>query len=240
MATLGTAPARPADAVPLLDRLRVLQRLRLAGVALVCLCAVLAPDVLAPGREDAVLGSLLYGVVVLMGTVLSWLQPVRRHAVVLFSALLTLDGIWLAWTSYMTGSVDSPVRYLVLLHVAAVALAGSARSGLKVALWHSLLVYSVHTAEQVGVLVPTSNGITASTLQSSAVFVVILWLVTVSTSALSSVNERELRRRKHDLEALTSYAEDVERAAHPQDVARLLLDSMVKTFSRGAGEDDAA
>ena len=235
MATLGTAPARPADAVPLLDRLRVLQRLRLAGVALVCLCAVLAPDVLAPGREDAVLGSLLYGVVVLMGTVLSWLQPVRRHAVVLFSALLTLDGIWLAWTSYMTGSVDSPVRYLVLLHVAAVALAGSARSGLKVALWHSLLVYSVHTAEQVGVLVPTSNGITASTLQSSAVFVVILWLVTVSTSALSSVNERELRRRKHDLEALTSYAEDVERAAHPQDVARLLLDSMVKTydFSRG-------
>jgi two-component system cell cycle response regulator len=150
---------------------------------------------------------------------------------VLFSAMLIGDGVWLAWTAYVSGSLASPVRYLVLLHVGAVALLASYRTGLKLALWHSLLLYAVYNGEQTGVLVPTAPAaVGVSAGQQLAVFVVVLWLVTVSTSSLSAVNERELRRRRLDLEALTTFAERVERAVDSKNVARLLLDSVVDTL----------
>jgi hypothetical protein len=41
--------------VPVAERLRVTQYLRLAAIGLLLLCAVLAPQALAPGRRQAVL-----------------------------------------------------------------------------------------------------------------------------------------------------------------------------------------
>jgi two-component system cell cycle response regulator len=154
--------------------------------------------------------------------------------VLLFSVMLIADGGWVAWTSYVSGGAGSPVRLLLLLHVGAVALLASYRTGLKIALWHSLLLYSVHTAEDLGVLVRTSpRSEEVSGTQELVVFVVVLWLVAISTSALSAVNERELRRRRLDLEALTAFAERVESVALPHEVARLLLESVLETSDAG-------
>ncbi|GAC1439314.1 MAG: hypothetical protein NVSMB55_00360 [Mycobacteriales bacterium] len=224
---------RAAESVPVAERLRVTQYLRVAAIGLLFLCAGLAPQALAPGRRQAVLTTLVYAAVVLCGEALS--RILRDRVVVLFSAMLIIDGLWLAWASYVTGSLSSPVRYLVLLHLGAVALLASYRTGLKLALWHSLLLLAAFDGQQPGGwLRPTEPGDVSSVLGSAqtrlSVFVVVLWLVAVSTSALSAVNERELRRRRHDLEALTGLAESLERTADSASVARTLLDSVVGAF----------
>jgi diguanylate cyclase (GGDEF)-like protein len=230
----GAAQVRAAESVPVAERLRVTQYLRVSAIGLLLLCAALAPQALAPGRRQAVLTTLAYAGIVLVGEVLS--RILRDRVVVLFSALLIIDGLWLAWASYVTGSLSSPVRYLVLLHLGAVALLASYRTGLKLALWHSLLLLAVYNGQQQpgGWLTPTEptdlNTLLGGQQTRLAVFVVVLWLVAVSTSALSAVNERELRRRRHDLEALTDLAESLERTADSASVARTLLDSVVDTF----------
>jgi diguanylate cyclase (GGDEF)-like protein len=229
----GVASVRAAESVPVAERLRVTQYLRVAAIGLLLLCAFLAPAALAPGRRQAVLTTLVYACIVILGEGLS--RILRDRVVVLFSALLIIDGLWLAWASYVTGSLSSPVRYLVLLHLGAVALLASYRTGLKLALWHSLLLLAVYNGQQDGGwLTPTEpadlNTLLGGQQTRLAVFVVVLWLVAVSTSALSAVNERELRRRRHDLEALTDLAESLERTADSASVARTLLDSVVDTF----------
>jgi diguanylate cyclase (GGDEF)-like protein len=230
----GAAQVRAAESVPVAERLRVTQYLRVAAIGLLLLCAGLAPQALAPGRRQAVLATLGYAAIVLSGEGVS--RILRERVVLLFSALLIVDGLWLAWASYVTGSLSSPVRYLVLLHLGAVALLASYRTGLKLAMWHSLLLLAVYNGQQQpgGWLTPTEpselNGLLGSAETRLAVFVVVLWLVAVSTSALSAVNERELRRRRHDLEALTDLAESLERTADSASVARTLLDSVVDTF----------
>jgi diguanylate cyclase (GGDEF)-like protein len=232
--TAGAAQVRAAESVPVAERLRVTQYLRVAAIGLLLLCAGLAPQALAPGRRQAVIATLAYAAIVLLGEGLSRL--LRERVVLLFSALLIVDGLWLAWASYVTGSLSSPVRYLVLLHLGAVALLASYRTGLKLALWHSLLLLTVYNGQQKpgGWLTPTEphavSGLLGSEQTRLSVFVVVLWLVAVSTSALSAVNERELRRRRMDLEALTDLAESLERTADSASVARTLLDSVVDTF----------
>ena len=229
------AASRSTDAVPLGERLRVTQLLRLAAIGLLLLCALLAPDSLQPHAGQAVAATLVYLLVVGLAEVVSRLVANRK--VVVFSAMLIVDGIWLAWATYLTGSLGSPVRYLVLLHLGAVALLASYRTGLKLAMWHSLLVYASYNAQLVpdgaerGVL-PRTGVLPASGSEGEqlAVFITVLWLVAISTSALSAINERELRRRRGDLEALTDLAESLERAVDSSNIARSLLDSVIDTF----------
>lgn len=226
-----TASRRPSDAVPLGERLRVLQALRAAGVGLLLLCATLAPEVLAPGRRPAVVCTLLYVAVVLLAEAVTRLRA--SLLVPVFSGLLIVDGLWLTWTSYLTGGVTSPLRYLLLLHLAAVALVASYRTGLKIALWDSLLLWALHEAVRGGSLTPNDAPVGSPTTPL-VVFVTVLWLVAIATAALSAVNERELRRQRLDLEALNDLAEQLERSTEPLDVARTLLDATVTgDFLRG-------
>jgi diguanylate cyclase (GGDEF)-like protein len=231
-ASNGAAQIRVAESVPVAERLRVTQYLRLAAVGLLMGCAFAAPQVLGDSRRQAITATFVYLGVVVFGEGLSRL--LKERVVLLFSALLIIDGLWLAWTSYLTGGSTSPVRYLVLLHLGAVALLASYRTGLKLAMWHSLLLLAAYNGQQPdGWLSPepevTAN-LAGSAEQRLIVFVVVLWLVAVSTSALSAINERELRRRRLDLEALTELAEALERTVDSAAVARTLLDSVIDTF----------
>ncbi|MCW2614300.1 MAG: diguanylate cyclase [Frankiales bacterium] len=239
--------SRSTDAVPLSERFRVTQLLRAAAVALLLVCAALAPEALQPRLSEALTATLAYAVAVGAAEVLRRL--VSRRAVAVFSGLLIVDGVWLAAAMHLTGGLQSPVRFAILLHLGAVALLASYRTCLKLALWHSLLMWVVFQAQQGsggrdGVLAPTTPALEfgPSDGQQLAVLVTVLWLVAVSTSALSAINERELRRRRGDLEALTELAEALEKAADSGSVARSLLDSVVDShgFARGlvlAGPD---
>ena len=216
--------------VPVGERMRVTQLMRAAGIGLVLLCAALAPESLVPYRTAAVKWTLGYALVVALSVPLQ--RVFAQRLVVLFGAMLIIDGVWLAWVTYLTGGLTSPLRYAVLLHLGAVALLASYRTGLKLAMWHSLLLVTVYNGQRGGVLVTTDVRVpgTGSQEQHVVVFVVVLWLVAVSTSALSAVNERELRRRRMDLEALTELAEQLERTTDSASVARALLDSAVESF----------
>ena len=231
--TATVTQVRTGDRVSMRERLRVTQYLRITAVALVLSCAVLAPQALSSGGRKAVVVTAAYVAVVLLGEALA--RRMHERIAVLFCALLLIDGVWLAWASYLTGSLSSPIRYLVLLHLGAVALLATYRTCLTLAVWHSLLLLAIHRGQQPGGGLRSTEPAALGSLIGSAqtrlvVFVVVLWLVALSTAALSAVNERELRRRRHELEALTDLAEALERTADSASVARTLLDSVVDTF----------
>ena len=91
-----------------------------------------------------------YSALTLLGYAL-W-RFVRRQAVTLFGALLIIDGVFLAWIAQATGGSASPLRYLILLHLVVVALLASYRTGLKLAMWHSLLLWVGYQAQKSGVM----------------------------------------------------------------------------------------
>lgn len=229
-----TAAPRTGEAVPVAERLRVMQCVRVAAGLLVLLLAATMPDVMGIGRRPAVLTTLLYLGVVVLAEVLA--RVAKEHLVLLFSGTLMIDGIYLSWVGYLTGGVTSPLRYAVLLHLGAVALIASYRTGLKLALWHSLLIYVLYNAVDSGALVRTSPTLgQGSESERLVIFVVVLWLVAISTASLSALNERELRRRRRDLEALNDLAEQLERTSDSSSTARTLLDSAIETFGFSRG-----
>ena len=221
----------PGDAVPVSERFRITQALRIAAVGLILLCHLLAPDTLQPDRNNLLPWTL--GYLVVIGAVEGLARLIPRHTLVVFSGMLMLDGVWLAWATYLTGSTASPLRYAMLLHLGAVCLIASYRTGIKLAVWHTLLLFTIRNMIAGNVLTdtsPTNLSGYGSADHRLAIFVVVLWLVAISTSTLSAINERELRRRRGDLEALTSLAEQIERTDDSSSVARTLLDAAVTTY----------
>ena len=236
-------PARPTgaatrsnDAVPVAERLKVTQLLRLAAITLLLLCAVLAPDSLKPGLNEAVASTLGYAGLTAVAELAR--RFLRNRAGLVFSAMLLIDGIWLAVAMYYTGSLSSPVRFAIVLHLGAVALLASYRTSLRMAMWHSLLMLAAHAAQHVGgddrtpflPLTTPRLEFGPSDGQRLAVMITVLWLVVVLTAAISAFTERELRRHRRDLEVLTDLADSLERAVDSNNVARNLLDSVIDTF----------
>ncbi|MDX6256207.1 MAG: hypothetical protein QOJ11_2541 [Frankiales bacterium] len=217
-----TAPRSEAPGlVPLADRLRYLQFLRLAMVA-----PILLTSVVEPGQSTLPLryvwalcaGYLLFT----LPTVRAW-RLTRTSAISVFGGSLLVDGVFLGVTTYGSGGLTSPVRYLVLLHVVSVTLCASFRTGLKIAVWHSLLIgsaYQLQTAHIVHAAgAPRVNDLTAN--------IVAVLLVTAATASFGAVNERELRRRNYDLHALSQFAFALETVSSAEDVAGALVDAVV-------------
>ena len=221
-----------ADLVPLADRMRYLQGFR----ALVAV-AVVAVAWLSADRLDGTLGGVAlvtaaYVVLTIATLAARWLP--RGGTVALFGLTLMLDGVYLAWASYVTGGAGSPARYLILLHLMTVALLASYRTGMKLALWHSLLLIVVYQAQQGGLLRPLEDdpvplGI-ATPFQQLIAFSAAFWFVALAAATFSAINERELRRRRYDLEALAVMAARMEEARDPGPIAEALLDGVVETF----------
>src|SRR4051794_12530466 len=82
----------------------------------------------------------------------------RRRGLWLFGGLLMLDGVYLAAAAYLTGGTSGSVRYLVLVHLGAVTLLASYRTGVKLALWHSLLQLCAFYASRAGILQGQGRG----------------------------------------------------------------------------------
>src|SRR5205085_8771860 len=144
----------------------------------------------------------------------------------LFGALLARDGISLSWGSYATVGTVSLLRYLFLLVLVAVALLASYRTCMKLALWHSMLLFVVYYAQQAHILDPLPDAVRVlpgTEFQRLTAYVVAFWMVAIGTAAFSAVNERELRRRKYDLEALTQMAGRLEEARSSADVGQMLV-----------------
>ena len=229
--------------VSLGERMGYLQALRAALALVVLVSALVARDVVGASLEDLL--PVTVGYLVLSATGEGLRRAGRIRGLLTVGGMLLVDGVFLAWVLYVTGGTQSPLRFLVYVHLIAVTLLASYRTGLKIALWHSLLFFVVFYA-QVSGIVPQLDSAAEATVRSrpSAFNVLAFWVVALATTAFSSVNERELRRRKEDVEALAGMAARLEPRHQPREVAGELLESVCATFgfARGAvagGQGDA-
>lgn len=215
------APASAPEIASLAERMVYMQALRVSFVVAVIASSLLVPDLIGASLGDVVAVSGAYVVASLLVEVVR--RRVRRRAIAVVEGMLLIDAAYLALVAYATGGVQSPLRFLVYLHIIAVTLLTSPRSGMKIAIWHALLFFVTFYAEASGILPPV---VADEGTQGAPSFfnVVPLIVVAAGTMAFSSVNERELRRRKSDLETLTETAERLEDASDPREIARIVLE----------------
>ena len=230
---------QPAEIASLADRMGYLQALRVGFACVVVASAVFAAHIVGDSvAELAAVTGVYLGV-----TVLAQIARLvtKSRGLALVAVALLIDGLYLGWVMYLTGAAQSPLRFLVYLHIVAVTLLASYRTGLKVALWHSLLTFVMLYLQVAGILrVITSASELATTstaqLQRLSVFnVTAFWLVALGTAAFSAMNERELRRRKVDVEALAELARDLEEITQPPEIANALLAKVTETFGFDRG-----
>jgi two-component system cell cycle response regulator len=152
-----------------------------------------------------------------------------RGLPVLFTMLL-VDGVYIAWVMYATGGSQSILRFLVFVHIVAVSLAASYRTGLKITLWHSLVFFVVYLLQIEGIIDRVET-LPEETFRRQSIWLVTgFWLVAIVTAAFSALNERELRRRRTDLEALTEMGEDLGRLSSPPDIAHVFVERVCASF----------
>ena len=233
MASSATARtrARTSDFVNLAERMGYMQALR-GGFAVV----VLASGLFAEGVIGASFADLLLltaGYLVLSATIEGLRQIGRARGIWIVGGMLLVDAVYLAWVMYSTGGTQSPLRFLVYLHIVAVTLLASYKTGLKITLWHSLLFFVVFYAQVSGILEPVeATGIVGGAVETSpSIFnVTAFWLVAIGTAAFSALNERELRRQRNHLEALTEMSLEMEQVSKPSEIAQSLIDKVNEAF----------
>jgi signal transduction histidine kinase len=206
-----------------------------AGFAL----AVLVVGFVAPDVRGVSMGLLALGTCAYMVPALALPPAVRKlsrePAVLVSGVLLLFDGVYLTWVTYATGGVDSQLRFLLFVHVVAVTLIASSRTGLKVAAWNSLLLLVVLYAQAAELIetketLPVLPGQGEHFLLFAMLNVAALWAVALVTAAFSSVNERELRAQKVDLHQLSAMVREIDARTDASDIPRILLDKLSAVF----------
>lgn len=224
------APGQRPDYVALSDRMTYLLGLRLAFAVIVVVGGAARPEVLGVPLSMVAVGSAAY---VLWSALGEWTRRrVSGHEFALLSALLLTDGLYLAAAMYVTGGTQSPMRFLIYLHLVAVSLLASYRTGLKVALWHSLLLFVVLYA-QAAQLIPSVDVVPGRAIEFDrmpVLYVTSFWLFALATSAFSAINERELRNRRTDLQALVDIGARLDDATDPVRLSQAVLDGLAERF----------
>ncbi|MEA2498234.1 MAG: hypothetical protein QOH26_639, partial [Actinomycetota bacterium] len=220
------------------ERLGYLQALRGIFVALVLFSGRYASRSIGVDLEELLPACLAYAGPLLLTEILRRAGKLSRLVV---GIMLVVDALFLAWVTYVSGGLDSPLRFLIYTHLVAVTLLTSHRTGLKIALLHLVLLFATFQAQIIGILPPEGSLATAirqdlSVYQPLLLGALSLVLVAMGTAPFSSLNERELRRRKGDLEILARLTEELENAEGGDHVARTLLETVCETFGfeRGA------
>jgi diguanylate cyclase (GGDEF)-like protein len=216
------------------DRMGYLLILRLAMAVVTVAWAAIRPEALGMPFTTLLGVTAGYAGIAVASEILR--RRMRRGFMVMSLALL-VDGVFLAYAMYITGATQSPLRFLIYLHLVAVSLLASYRTGLKVALWHSLLLFVVLYA-QAAMLVPpvdVTPGRGIDFDRMPVLNVTSFWLFALATSIFSAMNERELRQRRADLQALVDLGARLDDVADPVLQARVVLDGLSARFGFARG-----
>ena len=212
------------------DRMAALLALRFAMAAIVAGWALLRPEVLGIGLIPLLAVSAGY---LLVAVTDEWARRTsRRRGLPLITLMLLIDGLYLAWAMYVTGGTQSPLRFLVYLHLVAVSLLASYRTGLKLALWDSLLLMVVLYA-QAALLVPAVDIVAGAAIEFERMpllNVMSFLLFALATSVFSAMNERELRHRRADLQTIVDIGARLDDMSDPVRQAITVLDGLVERF----------
>jgi signal transduction histidine kinase len=237
---LASRRAKPSDLVSLSERMGYLRLMRVVLAVTVLILGTLAPGIRSVGLA-ALAG--MSGIYLLLDAAPPFTRALRRtNLLPVIGGTLLLDGIYLAWVMYATGGATSPLRFLLYLHIVAVTLLASYRTGLKITAWHSLLFFVVFYAQSAG-LIEVKETILAALPGRGQHFQLVsmltvagMWAVALGTATLSAVSERELRGQKIDLEQLSATVAEIDQRASASDIPNILLDRLCEVFgfSRGA------
>jgi diguanylate cyclase (GGDEF)-like protein len=225
-----TAPSNRHEVTALADRMGHLLLLRIAIGAVVVMWALLRPEALGIGFAELAGLTGAYLAVAAAGEVAR--RRSARFGYWILTALLLLDGVYLAAAMYVTGGTQSPIRFLVYLDLVAVSLLASYRTGLKIALWHSLLFFVVLYA-QAALFIPAVDvipGVAITFDQMPVLNVTAFWLFALATCLFSALNERELRLRRGDLEAIVDVGTTLDDVRDPVLQSRIVLDGVMDRF----------
>jgi len=166
------------------------------------------------------------------------LRGTRRR--VLFQlALLPADSIYLVLLTVPSGGAQSDFIWIFTVQLISVTLLAGRRTGLRVALWDSALLLAV-TFLRLGGSVAQLLGVQQAYTPSAGEVVVrtsSFWAVALCTAWFSALSERELRRQKDQLDALSAMARSMEEVMETADegldasaVVPVLLASVLETF----------
>lgn len=220
-----------ADYSALSDRMTYLLALRVAFAAIVLVVGAARPEVLGLPLAAVAAGGAAYVALSALGEWARRRAPGRGFA--LLNTLLIVDGLYLAVAMYATGGTQSPMRFLIYLHLVAVSLLASYRTGLKVALWHSLLLF-VGLYAQAAQLVPSIDVLPGREIEFDrmpVLYVTSFWLFALATSVFSAINERELRLRRTDLQALVDIGALLDDSTDPVRQSQTVLDGLGERFA---------
>ena len=220
---------RSDDYTALSDRMGYLLVLRLAMAAVTIAWAAIRPEALGTSFNTLLAVTGAYVAVAVLSEIVR--RRMRRGFMVMSLALL-VDGVFLAYAMYMTGATQSPLRFLIYLHLVAVSLLASYRTGLKVALWHSLLLFVVLYAQAATLIAPVDviPGAAIDFERMPVLNVTSFWLFALATSIFSAMNERELRQRRADLQVLVDIGARLDDVSDPVLQARIVLDGLAERF----------
>ncbi|MDQ3574519.1 MAG: sensor domain-containing diguanylate cyclase [Actinomycetota bacterium] len=214
-------------------------------VAAVLISAAVWPDTIGATQSDIAPVTAAYALLTVAVEVVR--RALKRRSLALLGCLLLADGLWIAAVVALTGGPRSVLAVLVGLHVVAVTLLASYRTGLKIAVWHSLLFVTAHwlaSADDIGPWkwkpLPEPHGDPVPLVVASVVTFLVL---AIGTAAFSALNERELRRGRKMLRGLVAMGEELQDVRSPDEVGPVLLRCVLRTFGapRGAvtiGDED--
>ncbi len=154
----------------------------------------------------------------------------RRRWLVLINLMLIFDGLFIATVLADSGPSRSVLLFLAYMHVVSVTLLVGFRTGLKIAAWHSILLLTVYYLMLAGWLNESDvfgPGVNKN-LMSKELEVAqacALWLVAIVTAVFSSLNERELRRRKGELTIIADLSSAIEQTRRPSEILQALVDT---------------
>ena len=217
------------------DRMAALLMLRLAMATIVAGWALLRPEVLGIGLLPllAVSGGTSRSPSPTSGRAGPPARPSAHHGDAPHRRAVPRLG------DVRHGRHQSPLRFLLYLHLVAVSLLASYRTGLKLALWDSLLLLVVLYG-QAAQLVPAVDVIGGTAIEFERMpflNVMSFWLFALATSVFSAMNERELRHRRADLQTIVDIGARLDDMSDPIRQSVTVLEGLAERFGFQRGAD---
>jgi signal transduction histidine kinase len=223
--------ADPAELLSITERARYLSGLRVGLAGVVTFITLTSHEGAAVAVATATAAflvlSLLSAAIVRRG---------GRAAVPVLQGSLLVDGLYLATVIAQTGGAAAAIQLLPYVHVVGVTLLCSYRTGLKLALWHTLLLLLVIEAGRSGVLHDRMAAGIEANIEDVAVYMIGgLWVFALGTAWFSAASERQLRRQKYDLARLSAMVARMDTDPEASLIPPVLLDELCSTFGFARG-----
>ncbi len=228
------------------SRLRVMAMARI--VMVVALLLSLAPVYRYASATDVLVSSSA-AYLLLSALVLAVLSRRNIRARLLLDASLFVDAVWAAVVVYVTGATSSGFIFLMYLQLVAVTVLFSWRTGVKLAVLHTIGLLAIFYGQAVGFAQEVADpqvtfGFFRVQLDTSvadlAVYtrqvlrvqtvanIVTVWVITGATAFFSNVNERALRRSNSELAVLRELNTQLERSLDLGDVCEAIAQGTVR------------